>query len=67
MVRDAAATGLVGHAVGATFSGNTVDETLGSGLKVVPPNGQGGQMAIQGNAIRNNRFQGVHISAPIRR
>jgi hypothetical protein len=41
-VRDASATGLVGHWWGRR-SRNTVDRT-GSGIKVVPPNGQGGRL-----------------------
>ena len=61
-VIDAAATGMVLQASGgATVSGNRVERTQGSGLKVEPPQGSTGQVVIQGNTFRNNLYHGVQV------
>jgi parallel beta-helix repeat protein len=68
-IYDAAATGIVLQASGgATVSGNRVERTQGSGIKVEPPQGSSGQVVIQGNTFRNNLYHGVQIyrsSSPV--
>jgi parallel beta-helix repeat protein len=61
-IYDAAATGMVLQASGgATVSGNRVERTQGSGIKVEPPQDSNGQVVIQGNTFRNNLYHGVQI------
>jgi parallel beta-helix repeat protein len=55
------ATGIVGHAVEASITGNTVTNTKGAGIKVVPPRGKGGTIVILGNTLRGNTFSGVQV------
>jgi parallel beta-helix repeat protein len=60
--RDIAATGMVlQSSEGASVSGNLVERTRGSGLKVEPPGGSSGPITIQGNTFRNNLFHGLQI------
>jgi parallel beta-helix repeat protein len=58
-VRDIAATALVVQSAGATVSGNVVERAQGSGVKIEPVQGQGGQTVVEGNTLRNNAWHGV--------
>jgi len=61
-VTDAAATGMVVQVSGGgNVSGNRIERTQGSGIKVEPPQGSSGQLVIQGNTIRNNLYHGVQV------
>lgn len=62
-IRNAAATGIATHAIGATIVGNTVDTTLGAGIKVSPPPvSGGGTNLVEGNRVSRNLFHGIQIN-----
>ena len=54
-------SGIAGHVINATITGNLSYDNLGAGIKVVPAQGEGGQTLVQGNTLRGNRFHGLQV------
>jgi parallel beta-helix repeat protein len=61
-VHDVAATGIVLQTVTSSASGNLVERAAGACIKIEATPGQGGQVTIQGNTLRNCLYHGVQIN-----
>jgi hypothetical protein len=62
-IRNAAATGIATHAIGATIADNVVDTTSGAGIKITPPPGlSSGMTIVEGNTLKRNTFHGIQIN-----
>jgi hypothetical protein len=62
-IRNANATGIALHTVGATISRNSVEYSKGAGIKVVPaPLPTGVTTLIEHNSLRNNVFNGLQLA-----
>jgi parallel beta-helix repeat protein len=60
-LNDIGATAIAVNGHGAVVTGNYVDGTEGSGVKISPPAGLATKSVVQWNTLRNNRFSGVQI------
>lgn len=58
---DLGATAIAVDGYGAVVTGNYVDGTQGTGVKISPPPGQARLSIIRWNTLRNNRFSGVQV------
>lgn len=62
-IRNAAATGIALHPVGATLTDNYIENTLGAGIKIVPVPGQSAANLVERNTLRRNKFSGLQIDS----
>jgi len=64
VVHDVSATGIAVTAISAQIVGNTVERTLGAGIKIIQPS-PGGPSLIDRNTVRHNLFHGLQIESVI--